>query len=253
MKKSAASLCLMALLLCFATPPAFAQEKILVGISTPTADHGWTGGVVWWAEQAVKEFGKKYPDLEFIFLPSDSDKEQAEHVESLLAQKIRALVILPHKPAPLTTVLNKVNKTGAFIVVVDRSIPKVPKDVYLAGDNYGFGRECGLYLAGALEGKVTPCLGKLFRLMGSGQLHQGKELVPWKFFRPQSVNFRCPFCLDSFQRFLFPLAVPVATHCADSLPLQSRNAWPQVCGRHTVNALGFQRPVVDSRLMSGQT
>ncbi len=163
----------MALLLCFATPDAFAQEKILVGISTPTADHGWTGGIVWWTEQAVKEFGKKYPDLEFIYLSSDSDKEQAEHIEYLLAKKIRALVILPHKPAPLTTVLNKVNKTGAFIVVVDRSIPKVPKDVYLAGDNYGFGRECGVYLAGALEGKGNivviegiPCEGNTLRVDG---------------------------------------------------------------------------------------
>ncbi len=173
LKKTLLFACLVLLAFCGVEYHAFAQEKVVVGISTPSADHGWTGGVVWWAEQAVKEFSAKYPNIEFIYRASDSEKEQAVDIEMLLSKNIRALVILPHKPAPLTTVLNKVNKSGAFIVVVDRSIPKVPKDVYLSGDNYGFGRECGMYMAEALGGKGQvvvmegiPCEGNSLRVNG---------------------------------------------------------------------------------------
>ena len=33
--------------------------KIKVAISIPSADHGWTGGVVWWAEQVKREMEAK--------------------------------------------------------------------------------------------------------------------------------------------------------------------------------------------------
>ena len=154
-------------------PLACAAEKIVIGISTPTADHGWTGGIVWWAEQAAKQFEKEHPNIEFILRPSASEREQAADVEAMLAKKVQALVILPHKPAPLTTVLNKAHKAGVFIVVVDRSIPKVPKNVYLAGDNKDFGRKSGEYMAAALGGtgnilvmEGIPCEGNSLRVSG---------------------------------------------------------------------------------------
>ena len=150
-----------------------AQAKQLIAVSTPDADHGWTGGIVWWVEKAVHEFSEQYPDFEFVYKFSSSEKEQAADVEKLLEQNPSALVILPHRPAPLTTVLNKVNQIGAYIVVVDRSIPKVPKDIYLAGDNYGFGFESGKYLAGAMQAKGNvlvmegiPCEGNTLRVNG---------------------------------------------------------------------------------------
>lgn len=174
MKKRLLFLCFAAMLALGAAGPAgAAKDSFVIGISTPTADHGWTGGIVWWAERAAAEFGKKHPNITFIFKSSDSDKEQVTHIEAMHERKLDALVILPHRPAPLTTVLNKVHKSGAFIVVVDRVIPKVPKDVYIAGDNYGFGRECGLHLAEALDGKGKilvmegiPCEGNSLRVSG---------------------------------------------------------------------------------------
>ena len=173
MKRYILVCCLTLATLCGMLAPAVAEEKIIIGISTPTADHGWTGGVVWWTRKAVEEFGKEYPGVEFIYRASDTDKEQLIDIDAMLDKKIKARVILPHKPATLTTVLNRAHKSGAFIVVVDRSIPKVPKDVYLAGDNYGFGRKCGEYLAQKLGGKGSivvmegiPCEGNTLRTTG---------------------------------------------------------------------------------------
>ena len=172
MKKSVLWFCLAALF-AFCTPTvACAGEKFVVGISTPTADHGWTGGIVWWVGQAIEEFGKKHPNVEFVYRTSASDKDQAADVDFFLEQKINALVILPHKPAPLITLLNKVNKAGVYIVVLDRSIPRVPKDVYLAGDNYGFGFKTGEFFAAKLQkGNILvmegiPCEGNTMRVNG---------------------------------------------------------------------------------------
>lgn len=162
------------ILLCSALSPAAAEEKFRIGISTPTADHGWTGGIVWWGEKAVKDFSEMYPNLTVLFKASASEKEQVTDVEEMLAQGINALVILPHKPAPLTSVLNKAHNAGVFLVVVDRSIPKVPKDVYLAGDNKDFGRKNGEYLIeqlGKAGGDIAimegiPCEGNTLRVTG---------------------------------------------------------------------------------------
>ena len=56
--------------------PGMTQEKIKIGISIPTADHGWTGGINWWAKKAVSEFGPKYPDVEFMLVAADAPAKQ---------------------------------------------------------------------------------------------------------------------------------------------------------------------------------
>ena len=32
---------------------ALAQDKVTIGVSVPAADHGWTGGVNYFAQQAI--------------------------------------------------------------------------------------------------------------------------------------------------------------------------------------------------------
>ena len=39
------------------------QKTYTFGVSVPTADHGWTGGVDYFAQQAVDRLGKAYPNL----------------------------------------------------------------------------------------------------------------------------------------------------------------------------------------------
>jgi ribose transport system substrate-binding protein len=42
---------------------ALAEEKVNLGVSIPAATHGWTGGVVFWANQAKKELEQANPGL----------------------------------------------------------------------------------------------------------------------------------------------------------------------------------------------
>ena len=42
------------------------KNTIRIGVSIPAADHGWTGGIVWWAEQAKKEWETKDPNVQVL-------------------------------------------------------------------------------------------------------------------------------------------------------------------------------------------
>lgn len=127
--------------------------KIRIGVSIPSADHGWTGGVVYWAEQTKKDLERKDPKLEIILSTARDSSEQVNKIENLMVQGIRALVVLPQEPAPLTGVCSQVRDRGIYLVVVDRGLEKNIQDLTVAGDNSEFGRRCAEEMAKRLKGK----------------------------------------------------------------------------------------------------
>lgn len=130
-----------------------AEQKIKIGISIPAADHGWTGGVVYWANQAKKAIEAENPGYEVVVSTARDAAEQVDKVENLLVQGIKALVILPHEPGPLTAVCEQAAKQDVQLVVVDRGLAKDIADVTVSGDNPGFGRAGAQAVAQALNGK----------------------------------------------------------------------------------------------------
>jgi len=141
--------------LTLAAPLAFAQNKVTLGVAIPTADHGFTGGIVWWANEAKKELEKKYPDLKVIVKTSKDPGEQANQLQDLVtANKINALVIFPHESAALTKPVQQVHSKGVYVTVVDRGLTdESGQDAYVAGDNTAFGKVPAEYIAKALGGK----------------------------------------------------------------------------------------------------
>ena len=43
-----------------------AAEKVVLGVAIPAATHGFTGGIVFWANQAKKDLEAANPDLKVI-------------------------------------------------------------------------------------------------------------------------------------------------------------------------------------------
>ena len=134
---------------------AVAAEKVNLGVAIPSADHGFTGGIVWWANEAKKELEKKYPDLKVTVKTSANAGEQANQLQDLVtANKINALVIFPHESAALTKPVEQVHDKGVYVTVVDRGLTdERGQDAYVAGDNTAFGKVPAEYIAKALNGK----------------------------------------------------------------------------------------------------
>ena len=124
-----------------------------IGISIPAADHGWTGGVVFWASQAKKDIEAANPGVRVLVSSAKDSADQASGIETLLVRGVDALVVLPNEPAPLTPVCKQAAAKGVPLVVVDRGLAEPVQTLEVVGDNPGFGRVSGEQLAKAIGGK----------------------------------------------------------------------------------------------------
>ncbi|CUH39016.1 D-ribose-binding periplasmic protein precursor [Jannaschia seosinensis] len=132
--------------------PAAAQETQVIGISIPAATHGWAGGMNYHAQEAVDRLEGVYPQLDFVLATASDPAKQVNDIEDMLATRdIDALVVLPFESEPLTGPVAAVADAGKWVTVVDRGLAQEGiEDLYVAGDNPGFGRVAGEYMVSAM-------------------------------------------------------------------------------------------------------
>lgn len=131
------------------TPAPATSGKLRIGVSTPAATHGWPAGVIWWANETMKQ----YPDVEWTFQQASKASDQASQIDTMLQKGIDALVVLPFdSDTPLPAVMDAKSR-GVFVVSVDRGLRQPVADLYIAGDNRAFGRKSAEYMAQKLGGK----------------------------------------------------------------------------------------------------
>ena len=151
MKKSFVVLIPVLLILCGCSDSA--AKKLKIGISIPAATHGWTGGVVWSAEQAKKNIEAANPDVEVIVTSSANTADQVNRIENLLARKVNALVVMAQEPGPVSGVCERAKKQGAYLVIVSNPIEKPVQDVFVNGDNRSFGAAAAETMGRLLNGQ----------------------------------------------------------------------------------------------------
>ncbi len=128
-------------------------QTFTMGVSIPTATHGFMGGLNWWANEAKAHIEATYPDVEVVIIASGNVTEQANALQDLVAiHNVDALVVLPFESDPLTGPVAEVKEQGVFITVVDRGlVDETIQDLYVSGDNVAFGRAAGEYFAANLN------------------------------------------------------------------------------------------------------
>ncbi|MBP1807274.1 ABC transporter substrate-binding protein [Rubellimicrobium aerolatum] len=135
-----------------AGPLAAQDETQVIGVSIPAATHGWAGGMNYFAQAAVERLEEAYPQLDFVLATASDPAKQVSDIEDMVATRgIDALVVLPFESEPLTGPVKAVADQGVWITVVDRGLSQPGiEDLYVAGDNPGFGRVSGEFMAQAL-------------------------------------------------------------------------------------------------------
>jgi ribose transport system substrate-binding protein len=130
------------------------MKKPIIGVAIPSADHGWTGGVVYFANKTKADIEKMYPGTTVIVKTAKDAAEQANQVQDLFTvNKIDTLVILPYESAPLTTPIKNIHDKGVFVTVVDRGLTdESAQDAYVAGDNPGMGKVSAEYMGKKMNG-----------------------------------------------------------------------------------------------------
>ncbi|MFD2237595.1 ABC transporter substrate-binding protein [Aureimonas populi] len=134
--------------------PATAQEdeSYTIGVAIPSATHGFMGGLNWHAQDTIARLGRTYPNIEFVLSTAGDASTMVNDIEDMVATRdIDALVVLPFESEPLTAPVQSVAEQDIWVTVVDRGLSEEGiEDLYVAGDNTGFGRVAGEYFAEAL-------------------------------------------------------------------------------------------------------
>ncbi len=124
-----------------------AQDVTVIGVSIPAATHGWAGGMNFHAREAIERLEATYPELDFVLATASDPAKQVNDIEDMMATRnIDALVILPFESEPLTGPVKRIAEAGKWVTVVDRGLSEEGiEDLYVAGDNTGFGVISGQY------------------------------------------------------------------------------------------------------------
>ncbi|WP_033541367.1 substrate-binding domain-containing protein [Planococcus sp. CAU13] len=182
------------------------EDTLTIGISLPSATHGWMGALIDNAEQQAKEL-QESEGIEYVMTNAEDPNTQANDVDDLIAQGVDVIVMLPIESAALTPVGQKVKDAGIPLVIVDRELENDAATVVVKGDNEGIGINAGKYFIEQLNGKgkvveisgppssVTEQRGSGFKEAIDGQ--EGMEIIA-----SQSGDFSTEKSLEVMQNIL---------------------------------------------------
>ncbi|WP_164670520.1 substrate-binding domain-containing protein [Virgibacillus doumboii] len=120
------------------------DDSLTIGISLPSATHGWMGALIENAEEQAKEI-KESEGIDYVMTNASDPNTQANDVDDLISQGVDAIVMLPIESAALSPVGKKVKEAGIPLVIVDRELENDAATVVVKGDNKGIGVNAGKY------------------------------------------------------------------------------------------------------------
>lgn len=127
---------------------AFAQAKVYtIGVSMPSATHGWMANANWWAQTAKKDWEARDKAVKIELKFSGTVNQQVADIEDLLVKRVDALVVFPHDTS-VTSIVEKAYTSGVYVVVLDRGVSKEGiYDIYITNDDEAYTRKGMEWLA----------------------------------------------------------------------------------------------------------
>lgn len=139
-----------------------AKGEYTIGISLPSADHGWMGALI----ANAKAEAEKHDNVKYLLYTAKDPAKQTSDIEDLITKKVDAVVMLPMESAALTPAAEKVAKANIPLIVIDRAVNTESYRTYVGGDNYGIGFGDAKYLVDELVKKNGKAAGKVVEISG---------------------------------------------------------------------------------------
>jgi ribose transport system substrate-binding protein len=181
------------------------DDTLKIGISLPSATHGWMGALIDSAEKQAKEL-KKSDGIEYVMTNAADPNKQANDVDDLIAQDVDVIVMLPIESAALSPVGQKIKDAGIPLVIVDRELENDAATVVVKGDNEGIGVNAGKYFVEKLNGKgkvveITGPPSSVTEQRGAG-FKEAMEKSDIEIIASQSGDFSTEKSLEVMQNIL---------------------------------------------------
>lgn len=116
----------------------------MMGVVTPSADHGFTAESIQHCEAEVKLLAEKY-GFEYKFMTAAESGEQSNAVETILALNPDVMVLWPVTGDELRSAAQQVQDAGVPIIIYDRLIEGFEPTSWIMGDNDAIGEGAGQY------------------------------------------------------------------------------------------------------------
>ena len=127
-----------------AAPAAPSAKGKVMGIVMPNADHGFTGESIAHAQAFAKQMAEK-EGFTYTFLTAGETSEQNNQVDTLINQKVDAIVMWPINGDELRSAAQKIVDAKIPLVIYDRLITGFTPTVEFMGDNVTIGKMTGDY------------------------------------------------------------------------------------------------------------
>jgi len=185
---------------------ASGDEQLTIGISLPSATHGWMGALIDSAEKQAKAL-KESEGIDYVMTNAEDPNTQANDVDDLIAQEVDVIVMLPIESAALSPVGQKIKDAGIPLVIVDRELENDAATVVVKGDNEGIGVNAGKYFVEQLngEGKIVEITGppsSVTEQRGSGFKEAVASESGMEIIASQSGDFSTEKSLEVMQNIL---------------------------------------------------
>lgn len=144
------------------TDSGTSDKEWVLGISVPSADHGWMGALV----ANAKAEAEKHSNIKYIMYTAKDPAKQTSDIEDLITKKVDAIVMLPMESAAMTPAADKIANAKIPLIVVDRAVKTENYRTYIGGDNYGIGSGDAKYLVDGLMKKKGKAEGKVVEISG---------------------------------------------------------------------------------------
>ncbi len=138
----------VALATSFLAPLAAQAQDVTIGMSFPSATHGWMGAIIKNAQDQAKSSNIKH-----LMTTAADPNKQTNDIEDLIAKKVSAVVMLPIESSAMTQAAAKLKAANIPLIVVDREVNTPDFAALIKGDNVGIGANAANYIAKALGGK----------------------------------------------------------------------------------------------------
>ncbi|RGY97685.1 substrate-binding domain-containing protein [Clostridium sp. AM58-1XD] len=127
-----------------AEAPAADLKGKMMGVVTPSADHGFTAESIKHCEAEVKELAEKY-GFEYKFMTAAESGEQSNAVETILGLNPDVMVLWPVTGDELRSAAQQVQDADVPLIIYDRLIEGFEPTSWIMGDNDAIGEGAGEY------------------------------------------------------------------------------------------------------------
>lgn len=135
-------------------------EKYIIGFSQCTMGDEFRKTMIEEMMREISLFNETRMEL-VVKDAKDSNEQQIEDINELLAMGIDLLIVSPNESEPLTSIVEKVFDSGIPVINIDRKINSEKFSAFIGADNFMIGQEAGKVAAHLLNnsGKILEITG----------------------------------------------------------------------------------------------